>query len=195
PGHLINVTYPDASALTYVYDPNGLITAVNDVQGKTIEAHSYDSQRRGLSSQKSGGTDSLSVGYNGNLASLSDSAGHSTQCGAATFLANRGYITSISGSGCDTCGGRGNYSFTYDSQGNRLTSTDPLGHLTKFSYDSNANIKQKQVQSDSTGSNFQTWSYTYNSFSEVLTATDPLGHATTNAYDSKGNLLTSTGPS
>jgi YD repeat-containing protein len=195
-GHLASVTYADGSAINYNSDGAGLILSVTDSQGKILESHTYDNLRRGLTSARANGVDQVTVSYSGSgqSATLQDSSGNSTGYGNQR-IATRNYILSVTGSGCDSCGGRGNYSFTYDSQGNRLTSTDPLGHLTKFTYDSNGNVTQKQIQSDSTGQNFQTWKYTYNSFGDVLTATDPLTRVTTNTYDTKGNLLTTTTPS
>lgn len=196
-GHLTSVIYADGSVVNYNYDLNGLILNSTDAQGKVLESHTYNNVRRGYTSARANGADLVTVSYSSGLpqtASLSDSNGNASTYGV-TRIGTRDYVSSVAGSGCDTCGGRGNYSFTYDSQGNRLTSTDPLGHLTKFAYDSNGNVTQKQVQSDSTGTNFQTWQYTYNSFAEVLTATDPLGNVTTNTYDTKGNLLTATTPS
>jgi len=193
-GHLSSVTYADASVVNFNSDANGLITSTTDSQGKVLEAHSYDSARRGLSSQAANGVDSLSVSYNGNVATLNDSAGHNSQYTAGTRISNRNFVTSVAGPGCDTCGGRGNYAFTYDASGNRTSSTDPLGHVTNLSYDSNGNVIQKSIQMDSVPT-YQTWSYTYNSFNEVLTATGPLGTVTTNTYDTKGNLLTTTTPS
>ncbi len=54
---------------------------------------------------------------------------------------------------------------TYDSRGNVLSETDPLGNETTF---------------------------TYNSFNQILTTTDALGNTITNTYDGSGNLLSTT---
>ncbi|MGO9911561.1 MAG: RHS repeat-associated core domain-containing protein [Acidimicrobiales bacterium] len=64
--------------------------------------------------------------------------------------------------------GDGNVSFdTYDSSGNVLQATDPLGNAT---------------------------SYIYNKYNEVLSKTDPDGNVTSYVYDSHGNLLSETDP-
>src|SRR5207253_5233117 len=99
------VTYADSSSLTFAYDPNGLLTSVTDQVGKVLESHTYDSLRKGLTSQKAGSVDQLSVSYSGKTATLTDSAGNATAYGAQT-LSGRNYVNSIAGSGCNSCGGR-----------------------------------------------------------------------------------------
>jgi YD repeat-containing protein len=56
-------------------------------------------------------------------------------------------------------------SYTYNSNGDVLTSTNGMGKVTTFTYDGNDNL---------------------------LTATDPLGNKTTYTYDSDNNMLTAT---
>ena len=122
---------------------------------------------------------------------LSDSMGRITIYGYQN-IDGRNFMTSIAGSGCASCGGRGNTGFTYDALGNLLSSTDALSNTTTYTYDSMGNVLTKtQYLNPSTP---LTWSYTYNSFQEVLTATDPLGNVTTNVYDANGNLLSTTTP-
>jgi YD repeat-containing protein len=122
---------------------------------------------------------------------LYDSMGRLTIYGYQN-IDGRNFVGSIAGSGCASCGGRGNTALTYDALGNQLSSTDPLNNTTTYTYDSMGNVLTKtQYLNPSTP---LTWSYTYNSFQEVLTATDPLGKVTTNVYDANGNLLSTTTP-
>ena len=54
-GRLTQVAYPDGSQYNFQFnDPNSntLISSVTDSQGKIIEAHTYDSQRRGVTAQQ-----------------------------------------------------------------------------------------------------------------------------------------------
>jgi RHS repeat-associated protein len=194
-GNLLSVTKPDHTHLNFQYDSNSLIIAVTDDQSKVLESHSYDSAGRGLSSSRANGVENLSLVYDSapNTVVLVDSLGNTTAYSSDLFGGKR-YVTSGNGSGCSSCGIRGNITNTYDSQGRVSSATDAAGHTTAFTYDANGNVTQKQIQRDSSG-NFQTWSYSYNSFGEVLNATDPLSHQTVNTYDSKGNLLTTTTPS
>jgi len=113
-----------------------------------------------------------------------------TGYGSATF-GGRAYVTSVSGPGCASCGGRNNSSFGYDGSGNRITSTDAAGTTTSYQYDGNSNVTSSSTP---LGNSAVTWSYMYNNFSEVLSATDPMGNTTTNTYDPNGNLLSVTSP-
>lgn len=189
---LTQVTYADASAVNYAYDANGLLTSMTDTDGKVLEAHTYDSQRRGLTSVRGNGADLVTVSYpSAGTTQISDSKGNASTYGYSS-ISVRNFPTSISGTTCSSCGAKGPATYTYDNQGNRTSSTDALGHVTTCTYDGNGNVLTTSLQHN--GSPL-TWSYTYNGFGEVLTATDPLGHTTTNAYDTKGNLLTTTMPS
>jgi YD repeat-containing protein len=97
-----------------------------------------------------------------------------------------------SGSGCSSCTVRGNVQQTLDSNGNVLSFTDELGHLTTFTYDSSGNLTSQSAQLNPSTS--VTTSYTYNSLGEPLTVTDPLGNTNNNTYDANGNVLTVTSP-
>ncbi|HEV3272245.1 MAG TPA: hypothetical protein VGZ93_08710, partial [Candidatus Methylacidiphilales bacterium] len=74
--------------------------------------------------------------------------------------------------------------YTYDSNGNKLTTTDPLGHTTSFVYDSR-NRLTKATYADSS---YKTMSYDLrgNKTREI----DENGHATLYAYDSLNRLVT-----
>ena len=122
---------------------------------------------------------------------LSDSMGRTTTYGYQN-VDGRNFVTLIIGSGCASCGGRGNTGLAYDPLGNLLSSSDALGNTTSYTYDSMGNVLTKSQQLNA--STTLTWTYTYNSLQEVLTATDPLGNVTTNVYDANGNLLSTTTP-
>jgi YD repeat-containing protein len=62
-GRLLQVVENDSSKLLFEYDANSFITAVKDGNGKVIEAHTYDSAGRGLSSTKADGVEALTVTY------------------------------------------------------------------------------------------------------------------------------------
>jgi len=62
-GRLIQVTNPDQTTITYQYNSASLITAVTDSNGKILEAHTYDSCERGLSSSRAGGVEGITLSY------------------------------------------------------------------------------------------------------------------------------------
>jgi len=66
--------------------------------------------------------------------------------------------------------------------GNLCSVTDPLNHVTSYTYDSKGNILTR------TDAASKTWTYTYNSLNDVLTATDPLARVTTYTYNANGNV-------
>ena len=93
---------------------------------------------------------------------------------APTILFNEifappGFSGRPSRSGCSTCTIRGNNSYQYDSLGNLLSATDPLGYTTSYTYDANDNVASETQPPVSGGT--PTTTYTYNSFGEVLTMT------------------------
>ena len=60
---LTKVTLPDNTFMTFEYDSHGLISAVKDLNGKILEAHTYDDKGRGLTSSRAGGVDAITVSY------------------------------------------------------------------------------------------------------------------------------------
>jgi YD repeat-containing protein len=64
-GQLTQVTETDGTVYSFGYaDPNPvLITTVTDAQGKILEAHTYDSYGRGLTSTRANGVEAVTVSY------------------------------------------------------------------------------------------------------------------------------------
>ena len=182
---LTQVLYADGSSVNMSYDPLDQLLNVTDGQGKILEAHTYDSSRRGLTSVRANGVDSVTVQYTGQgQTQVVNSQNISTTYGSANF-GGQPSVTSITGPGCASCGGRGNGTLYYDGSGNRISKTDALGSTIAFTYDTNSNVLSRSA---GTGSAISTWSYTYNNFSEVLTSTDPMGNTVTNTYDPNGRV-------
>jgi YD repeat-containing protein len=72
-------------------------------------------------------------------------------------IGGRYFVGSIAGSGCASCGGRGNAAFSYDANGNRTSATDALGRTTNYTYDSESNVLSKSIQLNSNTT--LTWRY------------------------------------
>lgn len=63
-GRLVQVTEPDSSTISFQYDSHSLITSVLDSNGHVLEAHTYDSSGRGLTSSQANGVNAISLTYN-----------------------------------------------------------------------------------------------------------------------------------
>ena len=188
---LKTVTYADGSSLNFQYTGN-LITNVADGGGKTLEAHTYDSSGRGLTSAKANGVEMVSVTYTASgTTEVTNSAGAQTRYSYYP-VGGRTRVSSITGPGCATCSSA-NSSFAYDANGNKTAITDANGNTVQYTYDASSNVLSSTAHADANTP--VTTQYTYNSFGQVLTSTDPLGNVTTNSYDAKGNLLSTTTPS
>ncbi len=72
---------------------------------------------------------------------------------------------------------------TYDSSGNLLSSSDPLGKTRRFEYDAGGNAT---TLVDSLGN---TSHKIYDSNNRLISSVDPLGNSTSYAYDLKGNTI------
>jgi YD repeat-containing protein len=62
-GRLTTITKPDLTTVSFQYDTNSLIAAVLDTNGNVLEAHTYDSELRGLTSSRAGGVDAITITY------------------------------------------------------------------------------------------------------------------------------------
>lgn len=81
--------------------------------------------------------------------------------------------------------------YTYDGNGDRTSTVDPLGDKGTSTYNSIGWLMTSTSPMGNTPPNnpaAYTTTFTYNSFGQVLTVTDPLGHTTASAYDADGNL-------
>jgi RHS repeat-associated protein len=210
---LTRVTYADNTVVQFQYKSsvsNTLISAVVDGAGKIVEQHTYDSQRRALTSARAKVPDGqyypvewINLQYStttNNLAqtTLLNTVGRTTTY-TFTQIGQQNYVASVSGGGCATCSfGPGNYNLYYDSNANLVARQDPINYSDTYTYDANGNVLShgREVGDSAYWAPHSTvyQQYTYNSFNEVLTATDPLGHVTTNAYDTHGNLTSITTP-
>ncbi|MFA4829679.1 MAG: MopE-related protein [Thermodesulfovibrionales bacterium] len=101
-----------------------------------------------------------------------------------------------------------NWSYSYDSNGQMLTKTDPKGYVTAYTYDANNRVissidpegKTKSITYDQTTNTAVVtekdggvWTYRYDPLLNVtIEKTDPLGNVTTSQYDQYKNLISKT---
>jgi RHS repeat-associated protein len=83
--------------------------------------------------------------------------------------------------------------FTYNSTGQPVTATDPLGTVTQLGYDGFGN-QTSIVRDAGAGRLNQLTSFGYNARGDVISITDPKGNVTTNSYDAARRLTSTTAP-
>ena len=173
-GNLASVTYPatptgqtcsglmSPNTSQYTYYPNS--------QHPDYPAHFYAGGTDGRCNPLpvtdyfgSNDTDTNGLPLNGRLKSVTDGFGKTTSY-AYNLATNTTTITYPQ----DASGNVGTATMVYDSLGDLVSSTDPLGHTTTNIYDARK--------------------------SEPMSVTDPLGHKTSYIYDSNGNKLSSSYP-
>jgi RHS repeat-associated protein len=173
--------FPERGAVSYEYATNVNPWANNvsfysqfpkpGFSGGTITTFEYD------------------VNYN-QVTKTTDSLG---LIGALGYEPSTGNLTSA----ISDAGGAGHFNatsrFTYNSSGQPVTATDPLGTVTRFSYDSFGN-QSSIVRDAGAGRLNQLTTLTYNARGDVVSITDPKGNTTTNTYDAARRLITTTAP-
>jgi RHS repeat-associated protein len=153
-GNLASVTYPSTpQPSTYTYDANHYYLSGTDFRNNPLPTNTY---------YTASDADPNGLPLNGRLHTVTDGLGETTAY-AYDLVANSTTITYPP----DGSGNVGTATMVYDTNGNLLSSTDPLGHTTTNVYDSNQNL---------------------------LSMTDPLGHTTTYTYDQNGNRTSQTYP-
>jgi RHS repeat-associated protein len=76
--------------------------------------------------------------------------------------------------------------YTYNSFGQVLTATDPLGNTTTNTYDAKGNLLSVTSPAPDANTPASVTSFTYDSKGQLLTITDPLNHVTTLSYTTAG---------
>ncbi|MDQ2976022.1 MAG: Ig-like domain-containing protein, partial [Acidobacteriota bacterium] len=180
---LLTVTYADNSRFQFAYDGGNHLTSVSDALGNIIESHTYDSDGRGLTSERQGAVEHYTLNYvSDSETDVTDALGHVTKY-TVDKSKGRNLVTKVEG--LCSCGSSQVLTWTYDNQSNVTAKTDALNRTTTSTYDADGN---RLTQTDASG----TVVFTYNQLGEVLTRTDQLNNLTTNAYDAAGNPLTTT---
>ncbi len=225
--NLIQVTDPMGNSVHYSYDARHYLTQIVDARGNRVLSINYDNHEppRVASFTEKGET--WTIAYYDGYTVKTDSHGHSwtyyfNDVGVIERVIDplgheeKRQLNKITATSVDWQEDRnGNRTtYTYDSEGNIATKTDPLGNVwhytyvpgtdwiqtetnplgivTRYAYDSNGNLLR--LTRDSGGSLENTTSYTYDSNGRQTSMTDPLGHTTNYEYDAKGNLIKVTDP-
>jgi RHS repeat-associated protein len=229
---LSSVDYPDGSGYRYGYDASGRVLWVRDAVGRPLEAHAYDVQGRATTSEIGDGREKLTFSYGTNQTTVTNALGNATAYDWA-YAQNLPRVTKITGP-CSSCGGGaevrqwtydavGNVSaykqgtdtstYTFNSDNDMLTATDPLGRVTTYGYDTQGRVTSVSLPGGGsttttyaaagpltvteavTSTENRTIAITYTTSGQVSTTTDPRNKVTTFAYDTTtGDLLSVTDP-
>ena len=184
-GNLSTATNAAGGTSSFTYDSNHLLLAMKDPNGGIL-TNIYNSDGR-VTSETDPMSRTITFSYVNNsngseTTTETDALGNVTIWNYSNLMlksVTRGYGTSDAATS----------TYTYQPATLELSSiSDPDGHMTTYTYDSNGNLLTK---TDPLG---RKTTYTYNSMNEVLTTTDPLGVTTKDTYDTAGNLLSTSTP-
>jgi len=161
-GNLTKFTRPDNSYLSYGYNAARQLTSITNRLSES-QAITYNSA--------------------GNITQVlwKDSGGTTTRQHTATYDALGRMLTDVGGMSQSTA-------FTYDNNGNTLTVTDPLSHVTTNTYDALNRL------STITDAATDLTTLTYDAHNNVLTVTDPRSKVTSYVYDGFGDVIQETSP-
>ncbi|PYG87269.1 RHS repeat-associated protein [Ruminiclostridium sufflavum DSM 19573] len=210
-GQVRKAIYPGDAAIpqntvTCQYDLMGRLKTRQDTKG-AIDTYTYSKQGNVLShtQQKQDGTEAITTSTrydkNGNARYVFDG---NEKCTTYTYNEqNKVIISRQSASGIEH-----ETTYTYDTNGNQITTTDWLGNTTVNVYDSlNRLIETKDaygksiqkleynhcnVQEKAYDALNKATVYTYDRNNRLLTATDPENHTTSQTYDNVGNIASKT---
>lgn len=184
-GNLVEATDVAGGQTTFGYDPYyHLLTTLTDPNGgvTTNEYQSNASQVIQQQTDPMGYTTQFSVGQGAPTATITDPAGNVT----IDQFQNNELMSQTKGAGTSSAA---TSTYSYDPYTQGLTAlTDPNGHTSRYTWDTNGNLL---TSADGLG---RTTTFTYDSMNGLLTTTDPLNVTTTNTYDSHGNLTSTSTP-
>jgi len=174
-GNLTDVFDVNNGHWVFGYDSAHHLTIMTDPAGKVVTTH-YDAQGR-ADWQTDGNSQQTSFEYDGDSTTVTDPRGRAT----IYYYANGLKVAETRGAGTADAA---TWHYAYDPDTLALTEVvDPNGNTTQYTYDSQANMLSR---TDPLG---RTTVYSnYNAFNEPQSVQDGNGVVTTLSYDTRGNL-------
>ncbi len=229
-GELTSLTAANGSAITIAYNAQGLISSITEPGNQTTQ-YTYDASSQhlltftdvsgkttytyatGPTAADANALTSLTFADGTGIEWSYDAEGRLASTGrlngAAPEAETETYAYPAPGEYTVTDADENMTAIFHDDQGNLGETIDPLGNITRNTYDANDNLI-KTIAADGTTTTYAydangnmtsetdplgyTISFTYNSLAEPLTFVNQAGYTTSYQYDANGNLLETTNP-
>ena len=200
-GTLQSVTYADNSKYSFEYttiNNKKYMTAVKDALNNVLEAHSYDTQGRAVTSERAGGVDKQTISYGQTsggktYTSVTDGLGRAAKYNyKKAALSGLKQLMSVEGN-CDCGSGVEKTTYWYDVDGHLDLVKDALGNeAASYWNDAQGNVKSK---TDNLGAVLGRLRYSYNQFGQVSGVSWGSRRVSIagNAYDAKGKSVDNNG--
>ena len=176
---------PNLHSWRYGYDGTTRhLTSITDPDGRSSLRNTYDANGR-IVGQRDGLDHLWLFSYGNGTTTTTDPRGHQT---ILTFDLRQRTLTQV-----DVVSGiTRTLTYTYDTQGNRLSVTDRDANETDFTYDTRGNLLTKTDPLVTGQSSRYVTTYTYDAKNNLKTILDARNFTTTNDYDLVTNVLLST---
>jgi YD repeat-containing protein len=197
--NLTSVTDPMGHTNSYTYDSNGNKTSSTYpvvTQGvNTTSTTAYNQYSEPTSTtDELGNVRTFNYDANYNPLSVTDTINNAPAT-LASFIFNANGTLQAGAIGYDiTAQPTAASQFTYDANGNMASRTDALGRVTSYTYDSLGNKLTTTLPLPSAGASAAaaTTTYQYDAFGHLTQTAAPLGRTTSSTYDANGNKTTDT---
>jgi len=166
---------------SYTYDADGNISSKTNPLGNTLNyTYAAGTDRRITETNPSGVVTRYEYdGYGNLIRRIRDSGGSLENTTTYTYDSEGNKTSQTDPQGNIT-------TYQYDAGGNLIRITDPLGNVTAYTYDSRGN---KLTETNALGN---TTTYTYDLMDRRISVTDALGNTTNYAYDENGKKTSET---
>jgi len=179
PALLSGAPVPYVGGKAFTYDANGFIVSKTDYDGN-VTTFTHDARGNETSRTEAAGTSlarSFAITWNPSFhlpTQITEPTGRTT---TFAYDAHGNLLTRTVTAGSQTR----SWAYTYNTQGQVLTATDPRGDVTRYSYDTRGDIA---TVTDALG--HVTRFTSYDGAGRLLSVTDPNGLVTTMTYDARG---------